>query len=80
MTLKELTEKMAAKSNTSKAQVRRLLDSLAECLKEMRVGDRVIIKGFGTFRKEMRKARTAKIGGVLRSVPAKEKLKFKSHI
>lgn len=80
MKLKDLVNKVSEKAGITKVAARAAIDAFVDTVKGMEVGDRLILKGFGTFTKYKRKARTARIGGVMRVIKEKDKLKFKSHI
>lgn len=57
----ELIEKIASETNTTKAQVERIMDSCWDCIrKTVKKGDEVKLVGFGTFTKAKRQARTGR--------------------
>jgi DNA-binding protein HU-beta len=57
----ELVERIAKQSNTTKAQVERILDNTIDTIrKTVKKGDDVKLVGFGTFTKAKRKARTGR--------------------
>lgn len=57
----ELIEKIAAETNTTKAQIERVLDVTLDTIrKSVKKGDEVKLVGFGTFTKAKRQARVGR--------------------
>ncbi|MCB0390656.1 MAG: HU family DNA-binding protein [Bdellovibrionales bacterium] len=57
----QLIEKVAAETQTTKAQTERMLDATIDIIrKSVKKGDEVKLVGFGTFTKAKRKARTGR--------------------
>ena len=81
MTKTQLIERVLekAKAGTSKAQVEKAVADVLEAIKRgLKVDGEVILKGFGTFKTVLRKARTARNPntGAPIEVPAKYAVKF----
>lgn len=80
MTFIEMVEKTAENTGKSKKDVKEVLESFFETIKQETLvhGREVSLHGFGKFSKKSTKAGIRTIGGVVRNVQAKDTLKFKS--
>ena len=74
----DFIDKVATKAGESKASTRRVMDAVADVIKNLPVGDRLIIRGFGTFKKVRTKSRNAKLKGITYTVPSKQVIRFKA--
>ncbi|WP_419787242.1 HU family DNA-binding protein [Pseudodesulfovibrio sp.] len=80
MTKSELIEKVAQETDLSKAHTERVLESFLENIQaDLASGNKVTLRGFGTFVAEERKARPGRNPrtGAEVTIPAKTVVKFK---
>lgn len=80
MTKCELIAKVAQESDLTKAHAERVVESILGSIKEgLSSGDKVTLRGFGTFKVEQRAARMGRNPktGTDVSIPAKNVVKFK---
>lgn len=77
MRYSDLVAKLAADTKLSKKSVDQVLDGLRDVLKQLPVGERVIMPKLGTFEAKQRKARTVpSINGGTVDIPARRALTF----
>jgi DNA-binding protein HU-beta len=82
MTKKDLVDKLAKSQGCSAAEAGRQADAVLEAIQQLttRDGDKLILRGFGTFERKMRKGgigRNPRTGEEV-TVPASSQLKFKA--
>lgn len=80
MSKSNIIDAVASATGTSKAQARETVNATFEAVKaELNSGESVRLTGFGTFKKETRRARNGRNPqtGETMTIPAKEVVKFK---
>lgn len=79
MTKAEIVDKVSAEAGITKSQADNALGAFTKAVDGLVVGDKLVLRGFGTFRRVTRKekvGRNPKTGKQL-TVPEKDVLRFK---